>query len=815
MKKIVLFTFGALLGLYPMAQQTNSMNSNNSNIVYPPQPKYSRAKIYYHDAKDLMLLANQGVPLDHVKSKQGVFIESDFSENELNKAKMLGLKVEILIDDVSAYYVEQNKNGGAPVEKNATCTSGGNTYSYPAPTNYNHGSMGGYLTMNELYQELDDMATLYPNLISARAPISTFQTTEGRSLYWVRMSDNPNVDEPEPEALYAACIHAREPEAMQQLVYFMWYMLENYATDPEIQGILNNTELYFIPLVNPDGYNYNYTTNPNGGGMHRKNMRNVGTNNPGVDNNRNFDYIDGNGNSVWGTSGVSSNFDNDTYPGTGPFSEVENQAMKWFVENHSIKLALNNHTYSNDLLHPYGYANNVYTPDENYYVLISDAMVAQNTMNPMLSSLLYPAAGDSDDFMYGETSTHSKIFAFTPEIGPSFWPSVSEIDPIAESMVYLNIMSAKLVGNFATLADNSPSIISNTSGYFNYDIQRLGLDNPGDFTVSITPVTANIQSVGSPNTHTAMTLGQLISDSISYTLDQAIQPGDVITYKLSIDNGLYITDQTITKTYGQAQVLFSDNGNSIANWNTTAWATTTSTYYSASSSITDSPNGNYSNNDDKTIEMASGVDLTNAIAVNVSFYAKWAIEDDWDWVQFEISTDNGSTWIPQCGNYTNAGVSNQGTAYNQPLYDGFQTNWVHEVINLSDYIGQTIKARFHLKSDGGVTEDGYYFDDFAINVVYGTSGIEELTENGAFLGQNIPNPSSNTTRIDYFLPKSIDAASLVVINHAGQVVKTAPIKAADQKVYINTGDLAEGVYFYYITAENGYHSISKKMVVLK
>ena len=259
-------------------------------------------------------------------------------------------------------------------------------------------------------------------------------------IYWMRMSDNPNTDEAEPEVLYTAIHHAREPEAMQQLVYYMWYMLENYATNAEVQGILDNTELYFIPMINPDGYQHNVDNDPNGGGMHRKNKRNVGSSNPGVDNNRNYDYIDGSGNSIWGTSGVSSDPNSDVYPGTGPFTEPENQAIKWFVENHNIKLALNNHTSGDLLLYPYGYDNNQLTPDNSTYVAISGMMVAENGYNNMISAGLYPAAGDSDDFMYGETSTHDKIFAFTPEIGGTgFWPAVNEIDPIAEGMVYLKL----------------------------------------------------------------------------------------------------------------------------------------------------------------------------------------------------------------------------------------------------------------------------------------------------------------------------------------------------------------------------------------
>jgi hypothetical protein len=81
-----------------------------SNEFSAAQQKYSRARIFYSQAKDLFLLAKNGVVIDHGKHKQGVFIESDFSENELKVAKGLGLNVSILIEDVKKYYVEQNMN---------------------------------------------------------------------------------------------------------------------------------------------------------------------------------------------------------------------------------------------------------------------------------------------------------------------------------------------------------------------------------------------------------------------------------------------------------------------------------------------------------------------------------------------------------------------------------------------------------------------------------------------------------------------------------------------------------------------------------
>ena len=63
--------------------------------------------------------------------------------------------------------------------------------------------------------------------------------------------------------LYDAIHHARELSAMQQLIYYMWYLLENYATNSEVQAIVNNTELYFIPVLT-DGFVYNCTEDPNG-----------------------------------------------------------------------------------------------------------------------------------------------------------------------------------------------------------------------------------------------------------------------------------------------------------------------------------------------------------------------------------------------------------------------------------------------------------------------------------------------------------------------------------------------------------------------
>jgi len=295
--------------------------------------------------------------------------------------------------------------------------------------------------MEEVYAEFNDMHTLYPNLISALEPISDFETFEGRNLYVARLSDNPDTNEDEPEILFTAIHHAREPESISQLIFYVWYLLENYDTNPEVQTILNNTELYIVPLVNPDGYNYNATTFPDGGGLWRKNRRDHGDGNFGVDPNRNYSI-------QWGTTGISFDTSSDVYCGTEAFSEPENQAMKWLCENHEFRMALNNHTYSELLLFPFGYDTDQPTPDNAYYETIAAHMVSQNGYTDEIAATLYPASGDSDDWMYGDTNTKNKIYAMTPEIGNSFWPTQSDIIPLCKKMMYHNLTAAHLITNY-------------------------------------------------------------------------------------------------------------------------------------------------------------------------------------------------------------------------------------------------------------------------------------------------------------------------------------------------------------------------------
>lgn len=773
------------------------------------QEGYSRVKVYANEAQ-MHQLATLGMCTDHGTTKRGLYFTTDLSDSEIQILNDNNFQYEILIADVVAHYKDHTHSheGEFPGEYRgggACGASGGSTIDYPVPSNFSLGTMGGFHKYAEYWSHIDQMAALYPNLITVKQPISTFQTHEGRDIYWVKISDNPSVDETEPEMLYTALIHAREPAAGAQLIFYMWYLLENYATDPEVQYLVNNTEMYFIPMINPDGYAYNEQIQPNGGGMWRKNRRNNGGGDYGVDLNRNFSY-------QWAQSGSSNNPGADNYHGPNAFSEPESQAVKWFCENHDFVEALNYHTYGDLLLFPYGWAS-IQTPDFDLQNRHSGHMVSQNTASNILSADLYPAAGDTDDWMYaGDLGTKPKVFAYTPEVGndnEGFWPSSNQIIPICKRNVFQNLSAAWLITQFAVASDEHPASEVYMTPYIKYNIQRLGHQDGGTYTVSVLPV-SNVASVSGSKNYTFTNPMDNQSDSIQITLDPGIQTGQTFSYAIEVDNGLFQQVDTFTKTFGAPTVIFADNGDNTSNW-TGDWSTTTEDFVSTPSSITDSPNWDHGNNETTEMELNQTIDLTSALEASMTFMAKWEIEAGWDYVQLMASTNGGSSWTPLCGRYTIEGNGNQDTG--NPLWDGFQTSWVEELVSLNDYLGQTIQLKFRLVADAAVNEDGFYFDDVEISMVEFV-GVEEELANGFELHPPMPNPASTYTFIPYDLPAGTPTPQLEVVDALGQLVAIHPLNANQKQFRLNTSAYSSGVYFYRVIV-NGKASATQWLSIVR
>lgn len=173
-------------------------------------------------------------------------------------------------------------------------------------------------------------------------------------------------------------------------------------------------------------------------------------------------------------------------------------------------------------------------------------------------------------------------------------------------------------------------------------------------------------------------------------------------------------------------IVYYDEANNLNNWTSVSgWNTTTTKFVSPPTSFTDSPGGNYLANVTATLTYNNNIQLTDIIGAELEFDTQWDIENDYDYGQVLISTNNGTTWVPLAGNYTNPGTGSFQPP-NQPLYDGTQLTWVHEKMSLANFVGQSIKLRFLLRSDGSVEKDGWYVDNIKIST-YNTIIPVELT----------------------------------------------------------------------------------------
>lgn len=772
------------------------------------QEKHHRVKVSA-DAEGIRLMAAKGIAVDHGVIEKGTYFISDFSDAELTAIRSLGLPYEVQIEDVANYYVERNKEdlAGKPRGEEGCL----NCADHATPENFALGSVSGFYTYQEMLDILDSMRVKYPGLISAKSPISSTQSIEGRPIYYVRISNDPDVDQTDkPEVLYTALHHAREVQSLSQLIFYMWYLLENYGSNAEVDHLLNNRELYFVPCVNPDGYIHNQTTNPNGGGMWRKNRRdNGGT--FGVDLNRNYA-------SFWGFDNIGSspNGSTETYRGTAAFSENETQAIRDFCNGREFKLALNAHTFSNLLIYPYSHIPDLLTADSNAFHCLADEMAAcsgfiTGTANQTVG---YNTNGDSDGWMYDEQSTKGKIFALTPEAGSvsdGFWPMQSRIIPIAKNTMQQNLYAAWLAGAHAEVLPKLMPGFASLNAFVPFEFRRTGLAG-GIYEVALVPVSANIASVGAPLQFTDPDIDVPVTDSIAIQFVAGISAGEPVRFALkwTHQSGDTWTD-TFTSHFSESEVVFYSDGNSLDQFSGTGWGICNTHYTSPNGSISESPNNaTYGNNVNKSLTTQDWIDLRNAGQAVLMFDARWDIEKGYDYAVVQAQEESG-TWTTLCGLYTSKGSGFQG---DQQVFDGNSKGWRQERMDLSAFAGKRIKLRFMFRSDGAVVSDGISFDE--IKVIAGANEGTSISkrENIPANLSNSPNPCQDRTLVHYKISAGAGDAKLVVNDISGRVVRSTAIDARASNYTLDVSNFQEGIYFYHIESQ-GQRSATKKMIVIR
>lgn len=137
------------------------------------------------------------------------------------------------------------------------------------------------------------------------------------------------------------------------------------------------------------------------------------------------------------------------------------------------------------------------------------------------------------------------------------------------------------------------------------------------------------------------------------------------------------------------------------------WGLSSTASYSPSHSLTESPTGNYGN-DLEISATLSPLNLMGYTTAEVSFWTKYDIETNWDYMYLEVTT-NGTNWS------------------NLATFTGVQSTWQKKTYSLNNYISNPyVVLRFRFYSDGYVVKDGMYIDDFEINVTggYNTQLVE-------------------------------------------------------------------------------------------
>lgn len=670
------------------------------NFLFANPEIHKHVKINLYFTNQLLEL---GIPLDHYQKNKDNSLDIILSTSEIGILMNNGIEFEIIQDDITNYYLSRSRPS--------------------INRDFSLGSMLGNYTLQEAINQMDTLSILYPNFVSEKDSIGT--SFEGRTIWAFKLSDNPAIDENEPEVLYTGLTHAREPLSMMNLFYFANWLCENYNNDLIANYLLDNREMWFIPIVNPDGYFYNETIAPDGGGMHRKNRRsnpqnsncNTGTQ-QGVDLNRNYGYN-------WGAnnSGSSGNPCSAVYRGSSAFSEPETEAVSNFILSREFNNALHYHSYSNLLIHSWGDGS---YPDEPYLTTLREIGNEMTHYNGYLvgtgiETVGYTVNGDAVDWSYGNAG----LLSYTPEIGSfvdNFWPSEDRVIPLCQDQIYSNSIFAMVAGSdyiiYDKLYNNMYPSINDTIS-ISLVIQNRGiLSSNGPVTIDITPLNS-FSNVSNDNI-ILESLSARSTDTTDILLSASsnIQNGFMGGIIVSIyDSSSYHKVDTVSIIFGDHQEIFFDGAeNGMTEWSDDDnWGT----IFDASeglSSITDSPVGNYIGDwGSSTTQLSRIINFSGIFYPFVTFDAKWNIEKRYDFVQFQASTD-GVNWTALSGNFTSIGSGSGVQTTGDPVYDGIQEDWINEVIDLSFYTDKPqVWLRFLLKSDGAVEEDGFYFDNFFIH----------------------------------------------------------------------------------------------------
>jgi len=288
--------------------------------------------------------------------------------------------------------------------------------------------LSAYPSLKNFESQLAALVQAYPHLAQL---YKIGETTSWRQPLWgIRISDHPDRDEDEPAVLFTGVHHAREPLGALICQEILRELLENYGSSASHTRLVDSLEIWLVPFVNPEGYDYimqNRLDFP----WWRKNLRDNngdGVFDPlvdGVDLNRNYDFNWDEG----GDGNPASWF----YRGNTPFSEKEIQAVRDLAWRENFVVGVGYHSYGESVLYPWG--NYHRAPDQELIIDIAQrcaAQIGRLSGHEAYSVLpLNGRVGQSSIWMYGELGTMDYII----ETGEAYFAATEDIPRITRENV--------------------------------------------------------------------------------------------------------------------------------------------------------------------------------------------------------------------------------------------------------------------------------------------------------------------------------------------------------------------------------------------
>jgi len=328
----------------------------------------------FTSASDLDLVKIDAVNMNDIKSldRNGVIINqvnpdhivAEISKDMYQMVRSMGFGIEVIQENITEIY-----------RQNSMMKS----------------TRSQYLTYDTFVDSMITMATNYP----AICRLDTLgYSHNNRLLLIMKISDNVEIDESEPEVHFEANIHGDEKIGWAVSFWMIRYLLENYPTDTLVQRLVDTREVWIAPLVNPDGFV----------AQNRYNGR-------GVDLNRNWGWM-------WG----------DEYSCGVDFMS-ENEARR-FLEHfwrHSFVTYVSYHAGTLYISEPWSYTGYIQPPEQNLLHHLSQGY-AYFTGYPYGQGAIgmYPINGCTKDYDYGCGGE----MGWSIEVCDYKTPSADSIDPI-------------------------------------------------------------------------------------------------------------------------------------------------------------------------------------------------------------------------------------------------------------------------------------------------------------------------------------------------------------------------------------------------